>query len=88
MDWSLHARALADRVTRPASRWRDAVAETPRHLLVPRWWAPGPYDWTVQDGPADPERWMRAAYSDRTLMTQMGPLHADHADPGGSRRMG
>ncbi|WP_147944532.1 methyltransferase domain-containing protein [Microbispora sp. CSR-4] len=81
MDWIPHARALADRVTHPASRWRDAVAETPRHLLVPRWWAPGPGGRTVQDGPADPERWMRAAYSDRTLVTQIGPLHADHAAP-------
>ncbi|GIH23921.1 protein-L-isoaspartate O-methyltransferase [Acrocarpospora phusangensis] len=81
MDWASHAQRLAEQVTHPGSRWREPVTSTPRHLLVPCWWAPGPGGRTVQDGPADPSAWMRAAYSDRTLVTQIGILHADHATP-------
>ncbi len=81
MDWSAHADRLAAQVTHPRSRWRDAVATTPRHLLVPRWWAPGPHGRQVVDGAADPQTWAKAAYSDRTLVTQIGTLHADHATP-------
>lgn len=35
--------------------------------------------WTLRDGAADPARWAAAAYSDRTLVTRVGPLHADQA---------
>nr|WP_093174008.1 methyltransferase domain-containing protein [Sinosporangium album] len=82
MDWIPFAERLAAKVTHPRSRWRDSVASTPRHLLVPRWWAPGPGGRTAQDGPADPRTWARAAYADRTLVTRVGDLHADHAKPG------
>ncbi len=86
MNWKSHANRLASEVTHPVSRWRPAVAAVPRHLFVPRWWAcsaPGAgLDadvWDLRDGPADPGEWLRVAYSDRTLVTQVGWLHADYA---------
>ncbi|MEU5052456.1 methyltransferase domain-containing protein [Streptomyces sp. NPDC021096] len=36
----------------------------------------------LRDGLADPEQWLSTAYSDRTLVTRIGPLHADHAEEG------
>jgi protein-L-isoaspartate O-methyltransferase len=84
VDWNGHATRLAADVTHPASRWRPAVAGTPRHLFVPRWWRPdGESGWELRDGPADPEAWAAAAYSDAgSLVTRIGHLHADHARPG------
>lgn len=85
MDWSRHAHEMAGVVAPRGSRWRGPVADVPRHLFVPRWWSrasgDGPY-WELRDGPADPERWLATAYSDQTLVTQVGGSHADHARPG------
>ena len=88
MNWEPRAAQLAAAVTHPASRWRPAVTAVPRHLFTPRWWTwagPGPglwHDtWELRDGPADPAAWLGAAYADRSLITQVGPLHADHAAP-------
>ncbi|MEU8378270.1 methyltransferase domain-containing protein [Streptosporangium sp. NPDC048865] len=81
MEWHPHARALADRVAPPGSRWQTPIADTPRHVFVPAWWKPGGGTWTRLDGPTDPGGWLAAAYADRTLVTQVGPLHADHAAP-------
>ncbi|ADI08679.1 hypothetical protein SBI_05559 [Streptomyces bingchenggensis BCW-1] len=84
MDWKPHAERLAAEVTPPVSRWRDAVAGTPRHFFVPRWWEPaGGGTWALCDGSADEAAWMRAAYSDTSLVTRVGPLHADNASPEG-----
>ncbi|AVH54591.1 MULTISPECIES: protein-L-isoaspartate(D-aspartate) O-methyltransferase [Streptomyces] len=80
MDWQTHARRLADEVVRPESRWHHPLATTPRHVFVPRWWADGDQGWELRDGLADPEAWMRAVYSDQTLVTRLGPLHADDAE--------
>ena len=77
MDWESHARRLADRVADPVSRWHEPIATTPRHLLVPQWWDRR----HLQVGSSDVQEWMRAAYSDQTLVTRLGPLHADHAEP-------
>ncbi|WP_327434758.1 methyltransferase domain-containing protein [Streptomyces sp. NBC_01236] len=82
MDWETHARRLAADVVRPESRWYQPLASTPRHLFVPRWWQNGGPGWELRDGTADPDAWMRAAYADRTLVTRVGPVHADHAEPG------
>jgi protein-L-isoaspartate O-methyltransferase len=89
VNWEPRAAQLAAAVTHPASRWRPAITAAPRHLFTPRWWtwaAPGPglwHDiWELRDGPADPAAWLDAAYADRSLVTQVGPLHADHAHPG------
>ncbi|MFG1826722.1 protein-L-isoaspartate(D-aspartate) O-methyltransferase [Microbispora bryophytorum] len=79
MDWHPYAHALADRVTHPGSRWRDAVASTPRHLLLPSWWTWSGGHWELQHGPADEAPWLDTAYRDRTLVTKIGTLHADHA---------
>ncbi|WP_433252826.1 methyltransferase domain-containing protein [Streptosporangium sp. CA-135522] len=82
MDWSSHAEALADAITHPDSRWRAAVASTPRHVFVPHWFTSDGDGYAVHDGPGDSDAWTRAAYSDRTLVTKVGGLHADHADSG------
>ncbi|MFQ6193717.1 protein-L-isoaspartate(D-aspartate) O-methyltransferase [Streptomyces sp. NPDC000405] len=79
MDWQPHATVLAERVTHRTSRWRAPVARTPRHVLVPRWWERAADGWAVRDGAADPERWLGVAYSDKTLVTRVGALHADCA---------
>ncbi|MFJ9822207.1 protein-L-isoaspartate(D-aspartate) O-methyltransferase [Streptomyces sp. NPDC101151] len=82
MDWKSHATALAASTTYPGSSWRVPVEETPRHVLVERWFSPGERGWTVVDGPSDKEAWAKAAYSDTTLVTRLGPVHADHAETG------
>ncbi|WP_031507806.1 hypothetical protein [Streptomyces megasporus] len=80
MNWTPHAERLAADVTHPISRWRPAVAATPRHLFVPRWWHPNGDGWELRNGPADLEAWAAAAYSDAgSLVTRVGHLHADHA---------
>ncbi len=84
MSWQPHAHRLAGQVTDPVSRWREPIEATPRHLFVPRWWSQpaGSGEWSLCDGPGDPEQWLRAAYIDQTLVTRVGPVHADHAQPG------
>jgi protein-L-isoaspartate O-methyltransferase len=89
VNWHEQARLLAAQVTHPASRWRAAVEKVPRHVFVPRWWSPsesgtsnGEVVWELRDGPADPGRWLEAAYSDRSLVTQVGLSHADQAAAG------
>jgi protein-L-isoaspartate O-methyltransferase len=87
-NWTAYAERLATQVTPPGPRWGPAVAHIPRHVFVPRWWAwsaPGPGfqadTWDLRDGMADPDDWAHAVYSDRSLVTQIGTLHADHALP-------
>jgi protein-L-isoaspartate O-methyltransferase len=80
--WKPHAAALADGATHGASRWRPLVAALPRHEFVPRWWQRADDGWQLHDGPADQEQWAAAAYADRSLITRVGPLHADLAEPG------
>ena len=83
MEWQPYAAALAGAVVHPSSRWARPIAQTPRHVIVPRWWRHLPATgWTLRDGAADPDRWLSAAYSDRTLVTRVGPLHADQAGDG------
>jgi protein-L-isoaspartate O-methyltransferase len=77
-----YAARLAAACVHPASRWAGAVASVPRHVLVPRWWAPGSGGWELRDGPSDPSQWMEAAYENRTLVTRVGSRHADHATSG------
>jgi protein-L-isoaspartate O-methyltransferase len=88
VNWEPRAAQLSAAVTHQASRWRPAITAVPRHLFTPRWWtwaAPGPglwHDtWELRDGPAEHAAWLDAAYADRSVVTQVGPLHADHATP-------
>jgi hypothetical protein len=80
-DWKLHAEPFAARITHSTSRGLQPIATSPRHLLVPRWWYQprGGEPWELGDGLADLPRRLRTAYGDRTLVTQVGRLHADHA---------
>jgi protein-L-isoaspartate O-methyltransferase len=89
VDWTSHAERLASEVTHAVSRWRPVIAAIPRHLLVPRWWSWsaagsgfGSDVWELCDGPSDDGGWLRAAYGDRSLVTRVGPLHADHGRRG------
>ncbi|MFJ5882708.1 methyltransferase domain-containing protein [Kitasatospora cineracea] len=82
MDWKHHASALAERITDPDSRWRDAVASIPRHTLIPNWWERGPEGWTLHQGEDDPERWAQIAYGSESAVTSVGGHHADYAAPG------
>ncbi|MFD9717855.1 methyltransferase domain-containing protein [Streptomyces sp. NPDC059076] len=82
MDWQQHAERLANEVTDPDSRWTTPLARTARHKLIPRWWEREESGgWTLRIGTDNPELWMEAAYSDRSLITRVGKLHADHAEP-------
>ena len=81
MTWQQHADRLADEVTHRGSPWRGAVAGTPRHVLVPRWFDNTAGDWALRDGQANEVAHLRAAYSDETLVTKVGGLHADDAKP-------
>ncbi len=63
----------------PRSRWRDAVANTPRHQFVPAWWQWSSSHWEAQHGPANEAAWLDVAYRNRTLVTKVGTLHADQA---------
>jgi protein-L-isoaspartate O-methyltransferase len=79
MDWKQHAEGLAGEVVHPTSRWRQPLATVPRHVFVPKWWAKAAGRWELRDGPADEDAWLRAAYSNHTLVTRVGGHHADHA---------
>ncbi|GAB2746238.1 methyltransferase domain-containing protein [Kitasatospora kifunensis] len=81
-DWQYPAAELARTITHPASGWYRPVRLVPRHLFVPRWFTSGTDGWAVTDGPADQKEWFAAVYDDRTLVTRVGALHADHADAG------
>lgn len=78
MDWKERAEALAADATPPGSRWRAPIARTPRHTFVPRWWKLVDGEWELRDAATDG---LSPAYANVTLVTQVGPLHADHAEP-------
>ncbi|MCQ8192172.1 methyltransferase domain-containing protein [Streptomyces rugosispiralis] len=83
--WTDAARALADKVTANAAEWHEAVSVTPRHLLVPQWWERIPNspaeEWELVAHTEDAPARVATAYSDATLVTRVGPRHADHAKP-------
>ncbi len=81
--WQDRAAALAADVAGPGSGWLDAVRRVPRHVLVPRWFSRDGGAWAVRDGPSDEAAWLDAAYDGTTtLVTRVGAVHADHAEPG------
>jgi protein-L-isoaspartate O-methyltransferase len=84
MNWQAYADRLAEQVSPPASLWRGIISAVPRHVFVSRWWTPDGADrWTIQDGTSDIPAWLDAAYSDRSLVTQIGTHHADDTPIGG-----
>jgi protein-L-isoaspartate O-methyltransferase len=88
-NWQHHAVSMAGRFLYPQSRWWDAVTTTPRHLLVPYWfeWNYDTECWELRDGVSSGEKWLDAAYDAwETLVTRVGPVHADHAGPGTTRK--
>ncbi|GHF06750.1 methyltransferase domain-containing protein [Streptomyces morookaense] len=80
MNWQHHAEALAEAATHGSSRWRAPVAETPRHLFIPRWWQRDGDAYALRI-PQNDDEWLTAAYADTSLITRVGPLHADLATP-------
>lgn len=89
VDWTPHADRLASEIAHPVSRWRPVIASIPRHVFVPRWWSWsaagsgfGSDIWELRDGPTNDDDWTRAAYRDRSLVTQVGPRHANRAERG------
>ena len=82
--WQDRAAALAADIAGPGSGWLDPVRRVPRHVLVPRWFTRGQDGlWVVRDGPGDEPAWLDAAYDGTTsLVTRVGNVHADHAEPG------
>lgn len=85
MDWKPYAEKLAPRASHPTSRWREALATTPRHVFVPRWWEldDSAEVFTLRDGPSAEQAWLKTVYDPyTTCVTKVGTLHADHAEPG------
>lgn len=81
MNWAPRAAKLAATVTHTGSRWRGPISTVPRHEFVPRWWARRPDGWTLHDGPSTTDAWLATAYADRSLITSVAGVHADHATP-------
>jgi protein-L-isoaspartate O-methyltransferase len=82
--WSEVALTFASKVTKDAPQWHQAVASTPRHVLVPSWWERRPMsaeEWDLIRFAHDDPGWLTAVYTDRTLVTRVGTQHADHAEP-------
>ncbi|WP_405084371.1 ATP-grasp peptide maturase system methyltransferase [Microbispora sp. NBC_01389] len=68
--------------------WHDAVATVPRHRFVPGFYLPaedrddlGLPVWEPVTAELDQERWLEAAYSDTTLITQFDGDEPDWKDP-------
>ncbi|MET8692782.1 methyltransferase domain-containing protein [Streptomyces bauhiniae] len=87
VDWKSYAAGLATEATHPGSRWWEPLRATPRHVFVPRWYTADAGGWTCVDGPADERAWVEAAFTDTTLVTRVGAVHADDV-PGGHRVTG
>jgi protein-L-isoaspartate O-methyltransferase len=85
MDWSDAARKLADSVTTDAPEWHEAVSSTPRHSLILRWWKRIPdspaEEWALISPEPQSDGHIAATYRDETLVTRVGPHHADLAEP-------
>ncbi|MFF7183773.1 ATP-grasp peptide maturase system methyltransferase [Streptomyces sp. NPDC008222] len=69
--------------------WRAAAASVPRHRFVPGFYLPaskhdghGLSVWEPVTAESDHGRWLSAAYSDLTLITQFDDRETDWRDPG------
>ena len=83
-------RSLSDRGHLPDPYWRRAFETVPRHVFVPEFYlrsehkptdATGLPLWEPVTERTDPERWLRTAYTDQTLITQFDGQEPDWAKP-------
>ncbi|MDA0565856.1 ATP-grasp peptide maturase system methyltransferase [Streptomonospora sp. S1-112] len=81
-------RALAEEGVLGDPAWRQAVAAVPRHRFVPGFYLPGEEPdpdgltvWEPVTADLDHARWLAAAYSDTTLITQFDGDEPDWARP-------
>jgi len=87
VDWRPLAGALVDTLAAggvlPEPAWRQAFAETPRHLFVPSFLERSGGTEQVVDGgdAAARDHWLAQVYSDTNLITQIKP-----SGPQGGRR--
>ncbi|MFF7725262.1 ATP-grasp peptide maturase system methyltransferase [Streptomyces sp. NPDC008001] len=81
------AQALAEDGVLVDPLWRRAVERVPRHRFVPGFYLPGERDaqgmteWEPVTAETDPGRWLAAAYSDTTLITQFDGAEPDWKAP-------
>lgn len=75
--WPARAAAFADELARQGKltdpAWRAAVAEVPRHHLVPRLWTQGSIGtWQETDtATAPPHEWLGRVYSNTVLISAL-----------------
>jgi len=82
--WQDRAAVLAADIAGPGSGWRDPVRRVQRHVLVPAWFTRTQDGaWVVRNGSSGKSAWLDAAYDATTsLVTRVGAVHADQAEPG------
>ena len=71
-DWHPRSVALAERAVHRGSRWWTPIADVPRHVFVPAWWESAGGRWELR-------RDVDGAYENKSLVTRVGTVHADHA---------
>ncbi|MCO6009332.1 ATP-grasp peptide maturase system methyltransferase [Actinoallomurus purpureus] len=82
------AESLAAEAVLPDAGWRSAVEKVPRHAFVPGFYLPadqldenGLMVWEPVTAELDHARWLHAAYSDTTLITQFDGDEPDWKQP-------
>ncbi|GAA1456521.1 ATP-grasp peptide maturase system methyltransferase [Nocardiopsis exhalans] len=82
--------SLTDQGYLPDPHWRKAFEAVPRHVFVPGFYlrseeeptdSAGVPVWEPVTERTDPQRWLSAAYSDQTLITQFDGREPDWANP-------
>jgi protein-L-isoaspartate O-methyltransferase len=79
-DWRVRAGRLVDELTEAgvlsSPRWRRAVAEVPRHLLVPAYYVYTTQGWRAADttSPDGRQRWLELVYANKALFVLPGGL--------------
>ncbi|MDQ3579835.1 MAG: methyltransferase domain-containing protein [Actinomycetota bacterium] len=74
-DWQLRAQHLVDELTAAGKlwspQWRQAVAQVPRHELLPAYYEYTPEGWQAADTttPQGRKRWLERVYSNTALFT-------------------
>ena len=72
-DWQARAQHLADELTAAGKlrspRWQQAIAQVPRHKLVPSYYTYTEHGWQVADtsSPQGQQQWLALVYSNKAL---------------------